>query len=73
MSFTQQCLFDPSSVTVFPQGLRYVEQAITAEHEVDLLSQIQELPLKEFQFHGFKGKRRVSHLVVDTTTTSKTR
>jgi alkylated DNA repair dioxygenase AlkB len=59
MSAVQQDLFDGLSPSPFPQGFRYFEDAITPEQESSLLSQIAGLPFKEFQFHGFEGKRRV--------------
>lgn len=43
----------------FPDGFRYVDAVITPEEEVDLLAHISELPLRAFEFHGYKGKRRV--------------
>ena len=43
----------------FPEGFRYVPELITPEEEVELLARIGELPFREFEFHGYKGKRRV--------------
>ena len=43
----------------FPEGFRYAPDLITPEEEVELLARIGELPFREFEFHGYKGKRRV--------------
>lgn len=43
----------------FPAGFRYFDELITPEEEVDLLARISELPFRDFEFHGYKGKRRV--------------
>jgi alkylated DNA repair dioxygenase AlkB len=43
----------------FPAGFRYAEALITAREEQDLVREIEGLPFKEFEFHGFFGKRRV--------------
>lgn len=42
----------------FPEGFRYAPELMTPEDEVDLLARIKELPFREFEFHGYKGKRR---------------
>ena len=42
-----------------PPGLLYCVDVITPEDERCLLDRIANLPFKEFQFHGFEGKRRV--------------
>lgn len=42
-----------------PAGFRYAEGLITAGEEQDLVREIEGLPFKEFEFHGFFGKRRV--------------
>lgn len=42
-----------------PEGLRYAGDAITREQEKALVGALSALPLKEFEFHGFRGKRRV--------------
>ena len=43
----------------FPDGFRYAPELITPEEEVELLARTSELPFHEFEFHGYKGKRRV--------------
>ena len=42
-----------------PAGFLYGAEALTRDQEQDLVARIQELPLKEFEFHGYTGKRRV--------------
>jgi alkylated DNA repair dioxygenase AlkB len=42
-----------------PQGFRYQADVITPDEEKRLVADIGTLPLKEFDFHGYKGKRRV--------------
>jgi alkylated DNA repair dioxygenase AlkB len=43
----------------FPEGFRYAPELITPEEEVELLARIGDLPFREFEFHGYKGKRRI--------------
>jgi alkylated DNA repair dioxygenase AlkB len=42
-----------------PQGLRYQPSLITATDERALVARVSELPFREFEFHGYLGKRRV--------------
>jgi alkylated DNA repair dioxygenase AlkB len=42
-----------------PQGFRYTPTLISAAEEEALLQEMRRLPFKEFEFHGFLGKRRV--------------
>lgn len=42
-----------------PEGFRYQSDVLTLEEEQHLIEHIRELPLKEFEFHGYTGKRRV--------------
>jgi alkylated DNA repair dioxygenase AlkB len=42
-----------------PEGFRYRPEIISTDDEQRLLERIRELPLKEFEFHGFTAKRRV--------------
>ena len=42
-----------------PDGFRYQPDLISAREEETLIEQIRELPLREFEFHGYTGKRRV--------------
>jgi alkylated DNA repair dioxygenase AlkB len=41
-----------------PQGLKYQADFLSHEEEAALLRNIEALPFKEFEFHGFTGKRR---------------
>ena len=42
-----------------PEGFHYQADILPLEEEQELVARIQELPLKEFEFHGYLGKRRV--------------
>ena len=42
-----------------PQGFKYQPDFLTREEEQSLLQHIKILPFREFEFHGFAGKRRV--------------
>jgi alkylated DNA repair dioxygenase AlkB len=42
-----------------PEGFRYQSEVLSREIEASLLENFRELPFKEFQFHGYVGKRRV--------------
>jgi alkylated DNA repair dioxygenase AlkB len=59
MIASQSSLFPLTSVPRFPEGFLYHPDAITAQDEHSLLAAVSHLPFKEFQFHGFEGKRRV--------------
>ena len=41
-----------------PEGMKYEENFLSAAEEQALLHEIQHLPFREFEFHGFTGKRR---------------
>lgn len=41
-----------------PEGFRYQADVLPPDEEKKLVEQIQQLPLKEFEFHGYVGKRR---------------
>jgi alkylated DNA repair dioxygenase AlkB len=41
-----------------PQGFKFGREIISEETEASLLPVIRELPFKEFEFHGYVGKRR---------------
>src|SRR5437763_380677 len=43
-----------------PVGFRYTPDILTAAEERLLVKYIAELPLKEFEFQGYLGKRRVA-------------
>jgi alkylated DNA repair dioxygenase AlkB len=42
-----------------PEGFKYQPEIVSAEGEQALLQRVRELPLKDFQFHGYVGNRRV--------------
>ncbi len=42
-----------------PDGFRYAPDLIDANEELRLVGAFADLPFKEFEFHGFLGKRRV--------------
>ena len=42
-----------------PEGFKYQPELISIDEEQALVREIEKLPLKEFEFHGFTGKRRV--------------
>lgn len=53
-------LFDvPSPLPGLPAGFRYQANVISKDAEGALLERIRELPFREFEFHGYTGKRRV--------------
>jgi alkylated DNA repair dioxygenase AlkB len=45
--------------TAPPEGFRYQAEVLPPDEERALVEHIRELPLKEFEFHGYVGKRRV--------------
>src|SRR5688572_24721279 len=47
------------AATEGPEGLRYQSALISSGDENALVERVRELPFKEFEFHGFLGKRRV--------------
>ena len=42
-----------------PEGFRYGPNAISVDEEQELVDYLRELPLKEYELHGFTAKRRV--------------
>ena len=45
--------------TQLPEGFRYTPDVISRTEEETLLSHIRDLQFKNFEFHGYVGKRRV--------------
>jgi alkylated DNA repair dioxygenase AlkB len=41
-----------------PEGFRYRPELIAPEDETALLARVRSLPFREFEFHGYVGKRR---------------
>ena len=42
-----------------PEGFRYRAELIGPDEEEELIARVSELPFREFEFHGYTGKRRV--------------
>jgi alkylated DNA repair dioxygenase AlkB len=42
-----------------PEGFRYQADVITDAEEAELLRHVRDLPFREFEFQGYRGKRRV--------------
>ena len=61
MKHEQFALFAPESIppSSMPDGFRYVPDLIGADEEARLVAAFADLPFREFEFHGFLGKRRV--------------
>jgi len=54
--------FDEAGAEHAPQlleGLRYRSELIGQTEEAELVARVRELPFREFEFHGYTGKRRV--------------
>ncbi len=43
----------------FPEGFKYKPDIVSELEERALLKEISDLPFKDFEFHGYTGKRRV--------------
>jgi alkylated DNA repair dioxygenase AlkB len=41
-----------------PEGMRYARELISPREQAMLVDELEKLPFKEFEFHGFLGKRR---------------
>ena len=48
----------PAAGPALPDGFKYQPDVISPAEETKLLENIRKLPFKEFEFHGFTGKRR---------------
>ena len=44
---------------LLPDGFRYEPDLVSRAAEAALLGRVRELPFKDFEFHGYLGKRRV--------------
>src|SRR5215218_9906725 len=60
MSPEQLSLLEP--ISGLPDGFAYRADFVSAEEEAELVSHIAQLELREFEFHGYLGKRRVTSL-----------
>ena len=49
----------PKNQHNLPEGLVYQPELISPADEDALITRVRELPFKEFEFHGYLGKRRV--------------
>jgi len=49
----------PEALPSLPEGFRYQPELIGSAEEREILRNIGELPFREFEFHGYTGKRRV--------------
>ena len=47
------------SVSSVLEGLRYRKELISSAEEYALVARVERLPFREFEFHGYLGKRRV--------------
>src|SRR5678815_128486 len=45
--------------TLMRSGFQYCPEFIDATNETELIACVQTLPFREFEFHGYLGKRRV--------------
>jgi alkylated DNA repair dioxygenase AlkB len=55
---SQRDLFGDGA-SIFPEGFRYTSELIAPPAERELLARLQPLPFRDFEFHGYTGKRRV--------------
>jgi len=58
MCADQLSIFDDRAPQ-WPEGFRYQPAVISVDVEQQLLVRFQQLPFREFEFHGYTGKRRV--------------
>ncbi len=59
MKHEQLALFAPPATPAMPAGFAYAPDVIDAVEEARRVGAFVDLPFKEFEFHGFLGKRRV--------------
>ena len=57
MKHAQLSLFEPTQK--LPEGFRYQPEILSSSEERALVPRIAGLPFKEFEFQGFRGKRRI--------------
>jgi len=58
MSIAQLNLFEAVPAPTLPQGFEYRAELISAQQAAELMARFGGLPFREFEFHGFLGKRR---------------
>jgi len=49
----------PASGPALPDGFKYAPDLLGAADEASLLAHVRELPFRDFEFHGYTGRRRV--------------
>lgn len=59
LNFSGGASDSPSPTPDLPEGFRYHQELIDRTNEEFLLSRVRKLPFREFEFHGYKGLRRV--------------
>ncbi|NYJ10904.1 alkylated DNA repair dioxygenase AlkB [Rhizobium leguminosarum] len=59
MGLSEQTDLFGKAEPALPPGFRYQPDIVPKDVQSDLLRELQQLPLKPFDFHGFEGKRRV--------------
>ena len=59
MASTQPDLFGAPATAGLPEGLRYAPDVIAADAAARLVEVFAGLPFQAFDFHGFKGNRRI--------------
>ena len=59
MASTQPDLFGAPAAAGLPEGLRYAPDVIAADAAARLVEVFAGLPFQAFDFHGFKGNRRI--------------
>jgi len=52
-------LFAELNAPILPEGFAYQADFLSPAEEETLLARLRDLPFREFEFHGFLGKRRV--------------
>ena len=52
-------IFGAPPVPALPEGFAYADDLISRDEERALLESVGTLPFREFEFHGYTGKRRV--------------
>jgi alkylated DNA repair dioxygenase AlkB len=59
LKFFRDAGHDNASLSNVLEGFRYDPKLINPADELSLIARVRELPFKEFEFHGYLGKRRV--------------
>ena len=59
LEFFKSAKREGKSKVIIPEGLRYQPALISSNDETILVARVRDLPFREFEFHGYLGKRRV--------------